>query len=78
MALRRTIMASQELFRNLRVLVTGFGFGILLMVVVQLWGDMLIPYKIFAIGLLAFTLYSLYLFTRSQEGLESNSRLVCE
>ncbi len=51
-----------KIYQNLRLFVTAFGLGILMMGVVYLWDNMQVPYQISAIGLLLFTLYSFLAF----------------
>ena len=60
------------LYNNLRLSVTSFGLGILLLGTVRLWDAMLVPYKILAVGLLAFTLYSCLSFATTSQSKHAN------
>jgi hypothetical protein len=60
-------------FEYMRLIVIGFGLGILSMATAMLWDIMLIPAKILALGLLAFTLYHCWLFTPTSHSEHTNN-----
>jgi hypothetical protein len=56
------MVAKEGLFQKLRLLVTAFGFGVLLMGTVALWDTILPTYRVLFLVVLAFSFYYCLLF----------------